>query len=89
MPPPAILPPAGRDVERAETFDPEGDTLAFWESVEELLVAVDGAIVVLTVAGGGGAEGRTTRGGFLRLDDPNPDRHRQRQHPPPSGLTAV
>lgn len=79
---------AGGDVEVAGVFDPRADGLDFYESLEGMLVRVDGAVavgpsrtrrdgreVVVVGDGGAGAGLRTARGGIIvRLGDFNPER---------------
>jgi hypothetical protein len=100
LPAPTVLGPAGRmpptevidddnagNVETGGTFDPAGDGIDFYESLEGMLLQVDNASVVggtrsfgeitLLPDQGSWATGRRTlRGGILLggYDDPNPER---------------
>jgi uncharacterized protein len=70
------------DVETSGTFDPAGDGIDFWESMEGMRVELDGAAVVGPRTSYGeipvvpaGSTVRTNRGGIvLRPGDTNPER---------------
>ena len=100
LPPPTVLGVGGRmpptenidddnagNVETGGTFDPAGDAIDFYESLEGMMLQVNGGAVVgatrsfgeitLLPDGGSWATGlRTPRGGILLggYDDPNPER---------------
>ncbi len=100
LPPPTVLGVGGRmppteniddddagNVETGGTFDPAGDAIDFYESLEGMMLQVNGGTVVgatrsfgevtLLPDGGSWATGRRTpRGGILLggYDDPNPER---------------
>jgi len=87
-PPVQIVADAAGDVEGASIFDPSRDGIDFYESVEGMLVEVDGARVVgptarprgrprelVVVPGGAGFGPSTSNGGLLRAPgDDNPER---------------